>query len=186
MDEPRNYPSADEEESHVKLTELITNLQLPPEFEERCKSAGRASYAIDQMRRKRLRDEDEDKLGELPLDRYIQQLAKMAEVSLDDVQRSFGLPTWDEITVSTVSLLGRVARLIGLPASDTIKFARWTYLGRVDPEKSDSLFARPRGKLTSVPLEEALHQKEADYNAQQRRELSQIIAAIDSEYTEEA
>jgi hypothetical protein len=155
-------------------------VQLPPELDERCRSSSRAAFALSRMRRER----EHHRIAELPMDRYINGLAGLAGVSLNEVQTSLGLPSWDNVTSATAPLIARVARLIGLPVGDAEKFVRWTYLGSINREQSDSILAMNRGLSMRTPLDESLHQNETLYNEQQGAELRQIVRAIRIEYTE--
>lgn len=172
--------NTDQDEPPVALKDLISKIQLPADLERRSRAAGRAAYVIDRMRWER----QCHRIAERPLDRYLRGLAELAGVALDEVQAALALPAWDQVTAATAPLLARVARLIGLPADETGKFTRWTYLGCVDPERSDAILATHRGE-PQISIEDALRQQEECYSEEQRAEVARIIEAIRSEYAQE-
>lgn len=168
-------------ESVTWIESLLSGMQLPPDFDAHCKTAGQAAYAIDRLRRERRLN----RFSELPLHRHIRGLAELAGTSLAPIQQVFGIEDWHKITGKTASRISRVARLIGLTVQEANLSLRWTFFDLMNPERSEEIFALSRGDVEPMPVATTLATEEAEYSSDEKAELERIVRAIREEYSRE-
>ena len=154
------------------IEDLLYTLNLPPEFDRRCKEASKAAYSIDQMRRHLAANPD---LSPYPFGRLVRALAELAGVNLEPVRSSFGIDDLDGIKGENAGPFARLARLLDLSPKKA-----YDLLKRAVRLREEGFLAEhvPRGGVFRDSLEEW----EAQCSTAIRTELEQIQQIVESEY----
>lgn len=153
--------------------------RLPPEFDDRCREAGRAAYVIGQLRRVIPAELGPSQtFGEM-----VNCWALQAEVSLDPVLTTLGCRDFDKLRASTAGPFIRLARLLGFGRERTLELLTLACQATVDPEAWRAAQALARG-ANPTTIGDSFRRWEASGSDEIRAELEEIRKAVHREYDE--